>query len=220
MKALNNFYLKILALLFMTIDHVGVIFQLGDIYRIIGRLAFPLFAFLIYQGYIHTRNRLHYFLRLLIFGLLIEAGMITISLLLSWELYLYRNIFLTLSFGLLSLIIFDCNLHIILKTLLISLLLFLSYQFNFDYSWYGVLYILSFRFYRYNLFIPLILQIVLNYLYYLYYGNSIQYYSLLSWIFIWLYNHKRGYHLKYFFYLFYPLHLVFLMLIHYLLNLN
>jgi len=123
MKTLSNFYIKILALLFMTIDHIGVIFLLGDIYRIIGRLAFPLFAFLIYQGYIHTRNRLHYFLRLFIFGLLIEAGMITISLLLSWELYLYRNIFLTLSFGLLSLIIFDCNLHIILKTLLISLFL-------------------------------------------------------------------------------------------------
>ena len=67
---LSSFWLKIVALLTMTIDHVGYMLQgygiqpVGDIFRIIGRLALPLFCFMIAEGAIHTKNFNRYALRL------------------------------------------------------------------------------------------------------------------------------------------------------------
>ena len=67
---LSSFWLKIIALLTMTIDHVGIILQgleiqpIGDIFRIIGRIALPLFCFMIAEGAIHTKNFRKYALRL------------------------------------------------------------------------------------------------------------------------------------------------------------
>ena len=55
---LNNNQLKILAIVIMTIDHVGMeIMPQFRILRIIGRLAFPIFAFMIAEGCHHTKNR-------------------------------------------------------------------------------------------------------------------------------------------------------------------
>jgi hypothetical protein len=67
--ALNNYQIKLLAALLMVIDHVGKAF-FPDIYafRAIGRLSFPLFAWLLIQGETHTRKFWNYALRLLIFG--------------------------------------------------------------------------------------------------------------------------------------------------------
>ena len=70
-KVLNGFYLKIMAIIFMTLDHIGFFMAtyaklvvLSDVFRIIGRLAFPLFIFLLVEGIIHTKNTLRYFIRL------------------------------------------------------------------------------------------------------------------------------------------------------------
>ncbi len=82
-KKLSAFTLKILAAIFMTIDHIGVILlepiwgvenPLYLIMRMIGRLSLPLFAFLVVESVFHTRSRLKYLLRLaigaVIFGLI------------------------------------------------------------------------------------------------------------------------------------------------------
>ena len=54
--------LKILAMIAMTVDHIGLIFFPGQvIFRQIGRLAFPIFAFMIAEGCRHTRNMWRYF---------------------------------------------------------------------------------------------------------------------------------------------------------------
>ncbi|MEG2144984.1 MAG: TraX family protein, partial [Oscillospiraceae bacterium] len=55
--ALNGTNLKLLAILLMTVDHVGAILfpEIGAL-RIIGRLAFPIFAFLICEGVEHTHD--------------------------------------------------------------------------------------------------------------------------------------------------------------------
>ena len=54
--------LKLLAALFMTIDHVGVLLLPHVIVlRILGRLALPIFAYMIAEGCRYTRNRLRYF---------------------------------------------------------------------------------------------------------------------------------------------------------------
>jgi hypothetical protein len=68
---LNNFHVKLLAAIFMVIDHVGVVF-FPDVlaFRMVGRLSFPLFAWLLAQGEQHTRNVERYLFRLLVIGII------------------------------------------------------------------------------------------------------------------------------------------------------
>lgn len=73
-QILNEFVLKLAALLFMTLDHVGLFLLsylgssnvVGLTFRTIGRLAFPLFAFMLAEGMRKTRNQKKYLLRLAI----------------------------------------------------------------------------------------------------------------------------------------------------------
>ncbi len=66
--------LKVIAAVFMLIDHIGeeLLPQL-NILRIIGRLSFPIFAFFIYEGCKYTHSKLRYFIRILLLGLLCMA---------------------------------------------------------------------------------------------------------------------------------------------------
>jgi TraX protein len=69
MPALTAFDLKVLAFTFMFIDHIGRVFMDGaPIMVAIGRLSFPLFAWLAAQGEQHTRNIRYYMLRLVVVG--------------------------------------------------------------------------------------------------------------------------------------------------------
>ena len=74
---LSSFWLKIIALLTMTFDHIGYSFDI-DVFRIIGRIALPLFCFMIAEGAIHTKNFKKYALRL---GIM--ASVISLAILLS-----------------------------------------------------------------------------------------------------------------------------------------
>lgn len=65
---LNNFYLKIIAIILMLIDHIGMILYDKEEFlylRIIGRASFPIFAFLVSEGYKYTTNINKYFVRLI-----------------------------------------------------------------------------------------------------------------------------------------------------------
>lgn len=62
---LSNNQLKIIAMLSMLADHMGMIlFPEVRLLRIVGRLAFPIFAFMIAEGCAHTRNRGRYLLQM------------------------------------------------------------------------------------------------------------------------------------------------------------
>ena len=62
---LTSNQLKLLAMLTMTIDHIGVQLFPGILWlRIVGRLAFPIYAYMIAEGCRHTRSRKKYFLRI------------------------------------------------------------------------------------------------------------------------------------------------------------
>lgn len=65
--------LKLLASLFMLTDHIGYCFHGPMILRIIGRLAFPIYVFQMTEGFRRTSNRLHYAIRLFIFGLISQV---------------------------------------------------------------------------------------------------------------------------------------------------
>jgi len=70
---MTSFTIKIIAALTMFIDHMGLIlFPQYRIFRIIGRLAFPLYAYCIAEGFRYTRNRRRYFLRVFTLGLLCQ----------------------------------------------------------------------------------------------------------------------------------------------------
>ena len=67
--------LKLLAAAAMTVDHVGlVLFPSVQILRLIGRLAFPIFAFMIAEGCAHTRNHLRYLLSVLILAVVCQSA--------------------------------------------------------------------------------------------------------------------------------------------------
>ncbi len=76
---LSNFWLKVIALLTMTIDHIGYLLPYSDFalsFRYIGRLALPLFCFMIAEGAIHTKSFKKYALRLGIMASAISIAII------------------------------------------------------------------------------------------------------------------------------------------------
>lgn len=69
----DNMQLKLFAMACMLCDHIGAVFFPGVIWlRIIGRLAFPIFAFELAEGFVLTRDRGKYILRMFLFGILAE----------------------------------------------------------------------------------------------------------------------------------------------------
>ena len=82
---LSGFWLKIIALLTMTIDHIGLSYDIMA-FRYIGRLALPLFCFMIAEGAIHTKSFKKYALRL---GIM--ASIISLAILLSETIPFIRN---------------------------------------------------------------------------------------------------------------------------------
>ncbi len=72
-KPMTGFHLKLIALTTMFIDHIGaVFFPQVTLLRVIGRISFPLYAFLIAEGCRYTRNRGRYALGLGVFALISE----------------------------------------------------------------------------------------------------------------------------------------------------
>ena len=209
--------LKLLAMLFMTVDHVGA-FLLPEleILRYIGRLAMPIFAWMIAEGCAHTRNRLRYFLTLLGFGLVCQI--------VYWVAMqsLMQCIFVTFSLSVLLIFVLD---FAVKKKGIFSLCLmgvtfagvcyicvFLpkalsNTDFHIDYGIYGVMLPVCIYIGRSKAEKLLAAAMCLTPLAMSH--GLWQWYSFLSLPLLALYNGQRGkWKLKYFFYFYYPLHLV------------
>lgn len=66
--------LKLIALISMTVDHIGMVFFTDlEIFRIIGRVSFPIFAYMIAEGCLYTKNMRLYFWRIFLLGLLCQV---------------------------------------------------------------------------------------------------------------------------------------------------
>lgn len=94
--------IKLIAITSMLADHIGVVFFPHDpIWRIAGRIAFPLFAYQLGVGYEHTSDRKKYALRLLLFALLSQIPYYFI-----WREWI-PNIFFALLLGLGAISLYD-----------------------------------------------------------------------------------------------------------------
>ncbi|MCR5184998.1 MAG: conjugal transfer protein TraX, partial [Bacilli bacterium] len=108
-RVFNGFWLKIIAVIAMTFDHIAVIASsygltgtVYDSFRVIGRLALPLFAFLIVEGVINTKSFLKYIIRLLIVLVSISIGIIFLTNIPSLgytDARYFGNIFIDLTLG-------------------------------------------------------------------------------------------------------------------------
>lgn len=139
----------------MIIDHIGLFFfPEMVIFRIIGRLAFPLFAFGIAFGYTKTKNVTKYGERLLLLALISQP---IFSLLLNNG---KLNICFTLFLGLLAILIYDKVKKSWLKILGLVLLFLFTFWLQVDHGVYGVLMILFFYIFRNNIWLLLVQSIL------------------------------------------------------------
>lgn len=213
---MSSFVLKIIAIITMFIDHIGyAIFGNFSFFNYIGRVSFPIFAFQISEGYIHTKNLKKYSLRLFIFALISQIPFMLFYKLVSNSFEL--NIFFTLLLGLACIYIYDKFKYKFIAIIL-SVVIGLIAEFSHcDYGFYGVAIILLFYIFKSNISlasIAFILATAIKYLIPIFkYGLYDAYIYLLICtiipiIFINLYNGKKGKDTKYLLYLFYPIHLL------------
>ena len=222
---MSSFALHIIAMIFMLCDHMWATILDYEWLTCIGRIAFPIFAFLITEGYIHTSNINKYIKRMVIFAIITE---IPFNLMVSASpIYpFHQNVLWTFVISLLTLkyLNFDNTKNIFKSILIIILAIIIATITMCDYFGAGVMMVVGFYIFRKSKLLQLLMMIYVNmilikgYSYpidiagYTYYFPQ-QGFAILSLIFIWLYNGKQGYHAKWFkifCYAFYPLHMLIL----------
>lgn len=214
-SVLSSNILKIIAMVSMTIDHSGLLL-FGNRYwmRAVGRLAFPIYAFLISEGCSYTKNRNNYFLRLFILGCICQL----FAFFVGKEALL--NILLTFSASVILIYLADAYsddgkvIWVILFSLVVLTvtigdtcnIMIGGSRVSFDYGLPGVLVpLVCYKTKNTRFFYPAFIVILLILAYSM---SGIQLYSLFAIPVIYMYNGKRGEHnLKNFFYLYYPIHL-------------
>lgn len=222
---MTSFAIKIIAIICMVIDHVGcVFFPHITVLRIIGRVAFPLFAYLLVQGYMHTSNVRRYMIRLGVFALLSEIifDYALYGTIVHWE---NQNIFLTLVIGLGALYVLDKYTdEVLMKIVVIACAGIISDVIRADYGSYGIITIIIFYMFKDDVKLMIRYQILFNVLMallsYLQYGLTgiLQCFCLLALPIIYYYNGERGLRVKYLFYIFYPLHLLIIAFIQHIID--
>lgn len=240
-KGITGSSLKIIAMVSMLLDHIGlfllerVLIQCGlyevadqaaadafmqayggwyhaeEILRMLGRIAFPIFCFLLVQGFLHTRNLKKYLGRLLLFALISEIpfDLAVSGKLFYWE---YQNIYFTLFLGILALVGIRMaeeknSWHVVWRVLFgllaVGLCAGVSLLMKADYYVSGVLVITVLYVLRSKKTLAMGLGCTVL-------MNIPTFISLLP---VYLYNGQRGRNTKWLFYLFYPSHILLLYLL-------
>ncbi len=240
---LSTFVLKIIAIISMMTDHVGAVLFPDQVWmRYVGRLAFPIFCFLIAEGFAHTKNVPKYLMRLGMFALISE---IPFNLAFKGKLFFYGgcNVFITLFLGLLALVIFDAinrmegipkPVLLLISLVPVAALCRTADSLGSDYGKYGVMLIFIFYIFRENRTAALLVFALSTLLKYgltttpypqalmlfkaggktWFFFEQTQLYCLLAAIPLALYSGECGSRrFKWLFYAFYPAHLMILWLI-------
>ena len=223
---LTNNQLKIIAMISMALDHIGLLFfPTVEIFRILGRIAFPIFAYMIAEGCRYTKNRTKY------------LGLIAAMAVAFQVVYfvamgsLYQGILVTFSLAIITIYAIDGILKSQkLWTVLASIAalgfvavfvfvlptLLTGTDFDIDYGLWGILlplavYFLPNRLWRIIGVAVLLLIRAIHYTVFPVSLGLLQWFSLLAAVLLALYNGERGKaKMKYVFYIFYPAHLVIL----------
>ena len=239
----TSFVLHILAMAFMLCDHMWATVVPGNEWlTCVGRIAFPIFAFLIVEGYFHTKNLKKYVLRLLIFAVVSE---IPFNLMVSGGVIypFHQNVLWTflIGIGLIRLIEWARGKsYKVWRWLLVALGVLLGCVVGLlgmvDYMHFGVLTVLVFYLFRGRRWWCFLGQLIcLAYINLEAMGGLVypfelfgrewlfpqQGFALLALIPIWLYRGKQGPYnktLKYIYYAFYPVHILILVLLAFLIH--
>lgn len=210
MKQINTFTLKMIAIVSMIIDHVGhIFFPEVMLFRIVGRLSFPIFAYVLTEGFVYTTDVKKYMLRLGIFALLSEIPY-DLAIMGSVLEFTHQNVFFTLFFGVLMLWLMTKTNNMILQYGTVMVMLFLCRFLHTDYSNIAILLIFIFYIFRERK----IEKLLIVGLIFIALTGGVQIYAVLALPLIALHNREQGPKMKAFFYLFYPAHLLILYLIH------
>ena len=218
--SLNMNQLKVIAMAFMLIDHFAYImiergvglsgnwYMIDRVMRGMGRIAFPIFCFTIVEGFQRTRDPREYFKRLIVFALISE---IPFDLAFRGSLVDmgYQNVFWTLAFGLGTMILYEDRMMPSWKrTLGLIGCFYVPYIIHTDYSIYGVLAIFLMYLFRNEPikscmagYIILLLQ------------SRTEMWAVFGFLLILLYNGERGKGNKFLYYIFYPAHLLLLLVL-------
>ena len=212
-KFLTGNALKILAALFMTIDHIGVmLFPRVLVLRIIGRLALPIFAFMIAEGCKYTRNKKKYF------GMVFGLGAVCQIVYYLFDGSLYFSILITFSLSILM--IYALQNWKEKKTIPAGLVFlssviatyFLNQWLTIDYGFWGCMLPVFAALAHGTAWDDIPMNTTMLGVGLVILGIStdlVQCLALMALPLLYAYNGRRGQrNLKYFFYIFYPTHLV------------
>lgn len=239
-KGLTAFGIKIIAIITMFIDHVGavviqpylnakvdmidydlsqILTKTYDVTRAVGRMAFPLFCFMLVEGFFHTRNKWKYLLRLVIFALISEVPF-NLAMKMTAFTFEKQSVLVTLSISFLMLIILDYvrnkeinePLKSILTVIIVVLFAGAGKHLRCDYDFKGVLMVaglyLLYPIFIYNRFTYCVGSALM---FFWEWSKTVTHFpASLSPFLLCLYNGQKGRSMKYFFYLFYPIHLILL----------
>jgi len=226
---MNSLTLKIIALTTMIIDHMGAAFPetFGPWFRVVGRLAFPIYVFLIAEGFFYTKNHLKFLLRLFAFAIISEpffdmalngAGIADVNF------FADTNIFYTLFLGGAAIVAYQILWEKVSILAFAPLVLFmwLAHALTSDYGAYGVLFIFAMYWIRHNKLVFFALLCLWPYVDLVRAAHEFGFAvvpihfwlmipaTLLTVLPVALYNGKRGpgsRFVKWFFYASYPVHL-------------
>lgn len=242
----NN--LKIIALVTMLIDHIGsiiiyplymnacfvngvglmgdsmpdkakILYQIYVLLRFIGRIAFPIFAFMLTEGFIHTKNLKKYFIRMFLFAIISEI---------PYDIANSNSIFNPYSQNVLWTFVMAMVLMIILKNYIfkiknknickvatfLMILLFAFITMYCDGGLGGILLIASMYIFKNNKVTYWICSVISIFIM-AFNSSPLQLFAITSLLLIELYNGKTTNKNKYIFYIFYPAHLLILSLIYF-----
>jgi len=232
---ISAFGLKIIALITMIVDHVACIFvknkMLFQAMRGVGRLSFPLYAFLIVEGFINTSNRIKYAIRLLVFAVISEVpyDMVFGGAFVNMS---KSNVFFTLLLGLLAvwgmeiasenkMVFFkksakNCSKNgaqLIMNVLSVGIPCCVAHIVNSSYSYAGVLLIVCFYVFRKYYIGKLVSNLFFN----IGMFGGIQWAGSFAIIPIIFYNGLSGNkRFKWLFYMVYPVHLIAIVVIYHI----
>ncbi|HCY06842.1 MAG TPA: conjugal transfer protein TraX [Erysipelotrichaceae bacterium] len=223
--------LKIIALITMLIDHIGAfliepyllnngvfpfafdisiipkefktLYIIYIITRLIGRIAFPIYCFLIVEGFLHTSNLKKYAFNLLLFAFISEIpfNLANSNKLLYFDM---QNVFFTLFLGLTCISLLDKYKGFFNTVIILSITSLPAYFLNVDYHHFGVLAIAVLYLFHKNKKHQILFGVL---------TFAWELTAPLAFIPIYFYNGERGKQNKYLYYSLYPLHLLILYLI-------